>query len=132
MKEILRILLIAILVSFSACDANRQVASYADRGRSEEIHRSGEEKDPLKLVVEVATDGTLSLNRIKTGSMENTTHLRDSIEAIFEDRMRNGIAAREVIVVLNGDVGKDDLDNLIDALESVNVGPLRIVTNARE
>jgi hypothetical protein len=131
MKRTLQILLIAIPVSLLACTADRHVRSYSDLGPYER-ELSDAPEDALKLVVEVASDGTLTLNRIRTGSIENTTHLRDSVKAIFDDRKRNGIAAREVIVVLNGDVQDSDLNDLIAALESVDGRSLRIVTKVRE
>ena len=58
----------------------------------------------LSLTVEINGEGKLSLNRIDTGTIGDTTILRDKLKAIFEDRQKESVDERGIFVEMNGTV----------------------------
>jgi len=83
--------------------------------------------NPLMLVVEINTQGNLRLNRIETGGVDDTNILAERLKTVFKDRESSSISEREVLVEMDGAVDRDDLEKVIEALESVKASPIRVI-----
>lgn len=81
----------------------------------------------LSLTVEINGEGKLSLNRIDTGTIGDTTILRDKLKAIFEDRQKESVDERGIFVEMNGTVKHEDFEKLIDALRRTDAAPIRVI-----
>jgi len=84
---------------------------------------------PLLLVVAVAADGRLSLNRIETGKISDVKVLKEKIAVVFADREKSLISEREVVIDPQVGIDDEDLGKLIEALKSVDATPIRIIKN---
>ena len=124
-------LLPAMLVLFcsilaSACEStpeNRNVF-FVDRSV---VFPDGEPVEGQMLVVGINKDRMLSLNKFEIGRITEASLLAEKLNAVFDDRRRAGVNEREVIVEMNGAVGSQDLKKLVEMLESIEAGPIRIV-----
>jgi len=85
--------------------------------------------NPLLLVVEIDENGKLSLNKIKTGTIDDVTELSKKLEAIFDDREKASISEREVMIDPQGKVKSEDLEKLIGNLADVKASPIRVIKN---
>ena len=80
-------------------DCNKQRGNYpvnfVERGDVQSFEKN---TNPLLLVVVIADDGKLSLNKIETGTIDDMSVLSEKLRSIFDDREKNGITEREVLV----------------------------------
>jgi biopolymer transport protein ExbD len=83
--------------------------------------------NPLLLVVEIDGQGKLSLNKIETGTIDNTTILSATLKTIFEDRQKAAIDERGVLVEMNGEVRHEDFEKLIETLSHAEAMPIRVI-----
>jgi hypothetical protein len=84
-------------------------------------------KKPILLVVGITVDGRLSLNKIETGTIADTTLLREKVGAVFDDREKNGFVEKEVVIDPHGEVETEDLEKLIECLAEAKAAPIRVV-----
>jgi biopolymer transport protein ExbD len=85
--------------------------------------------NPLMLVVEIDENGKLSLNKIRTGTIDDLTELSKKLEAVFDDREKTGLVEKEVVIDLQGEVKNEDLEKLIESLAGVKASPIRVIKN---
>ena len=83
--------------------------------------------NPLILVVEINSDGKLSLNRIETGTIDDTTILSEKLRVIFEDREKALVEERGVFVEMNGVVKHEDFEKLVEALRHAEAATIRVI-----
>jgi hypothetical protein len=81
------------------------------------------------LVIEINEAGRLRLNKIETGTIENTTFLSERLKKIFADRERTSISEREIVIDRQGAIKKEDLEKLIESLAGANAGSILIIEN---
>lgn len=92
-----------------------------------EAFSAEKEPDPLMLVIEIAGDGKLRLNKIETGTISEPGALAEKLEVIFDDRAMAGIQERGVVINPQGELSSTDLQYLIDRLTQARASPIRIV-----
>ena len=111
-----------ILVCLSGCSgpAGQHDARYIDRDGLLVADSQKNDPDSLRLIIDVDQDGHVSLNKIQMGSIQDLGQLHDAMVAIFNDRKRQAIEARDVIVITNSHMDSIDLEDLIDMLSSVD------------
>ncbi len=83
--------------------------------------------DPLRLVVEIKENGELLLNRIETGTINDPNVLSAKIKVVFDDREKNEISEKEILIERTGVVRNEDLDKLIEILTNLRASPIRII-----
>lgn len=115
-------------LSFSGCRnqeraANRQV-EFIDRNANLSLDRKS---NPLLLVVGLNEEGRLNLNKIETGTINDTSILAAKLKVVFDDRERSGIAAREVVIDPPGNVKSEDLEKLIETVAKARAAPIRVI-----
>lgn len=86
-------------------------------------------RNPLLLIVEVNEAGKLRLNRIETGTIADVSLLTEKLRVIFADRANTSIGERVVIIDPRGKVGNENLERLIESLETVKETPIRVIKN---
>lgn len=86
-----------------------------------------QQTDPLMLMVSIDSRGKLRLNRIETGTIDDTTVLGEKLTAVFNDRGKSSIAEREVLVEMEGTVRHVDLETLIAALTEAGASPINVI-----
>jgi hypothetical protein len=109
--------------------AKNPPAEYVDRKAVFPAGITSRRANPLTLVVEITEDGRLSLNKIKTGSIADPALLSEKLKVIFEDREKASIKEREVLIDLQGQVRKEDLEKLVETLASVKASPIKVIKN---
>lgn len=87
------------------------------------------ESDPFILLVDVTEGGTLSLNKIETGTIADPAGLSRKIRVIFEDRERAGVAARQITIYPQGKIKGEELEKLIEAVSTTGAAPIKIIKN---
>ncbi len=107
---------------------NRNVI-FVDRS---EVFREGEPVERQMLVVGISEDRKLTLNKFEIGTIAEINVLAEKLNAVFDDRRRGGANEREVIVEMKGPVRSEDLDKLVEVLESIDAVPIRIVRHDRQ
>jgi len=100
-----KILLISIFVSsFSFLDCKSSVENYpvhfVDRNT---VFSLDKRQKPLMLVVEIAEDGKLCLNKIETGTIADISHLSEKLKVILKHTKRVGLQILFLFVVKKGD-----------------------------
>lgn len=83
--------------------------------------------DPLRLLVEIKENGDLLLNRIETGTINDPNVLSEKIKVVFDDREKNKISEKEILIQRTGVVKDEDLDKLIEMLSNLGASPIRII-----
>ena len=83
--------------------------------------------DPLRIIIEMREDGTLSLNKIETGTIAEPDVLSEKIKVVFDDRSKNGISEREIFIDRKGEIRNEDLNKLIKVLENLKAAPVRVI-----
>ena len=131
MKKILFASIFIICLSLFGCrdSAKSYPVNFVDRKTVFPIENQIRKANPLMLVVEIAEDGKLKLNNIETGTIDDTTLISQKLKAIFDDREKAAIGAREVVVDPQGKVKYEDLEKLIDNLAEVKASPIRVIKN---
>ena len=131
MKKILFASIFMICLSLFGCrdSAKSYPVNFVDRKTVFPIENQIRKANPLMLVVEIAEDGKLKLNNIETGTIDDTTLISQKLKAIFDDREKAAIGAREVVVDPQGKVKYEDLEKLIDNLAEVKASPIRVIKN---
>jgi hypothetical protein len=126
MKNIFRAAILAVCLSPSACkdSAKKYPFDFVDRS---DVFSTGKKTDPMLLVVGITVDGRLSLNKIETGTIADTTLLREKVGAVFDDREKNGFVEKEVVIDPHGEVETEDLEKLIECLAEAKAAPIRVV-----
>ncbi len=127
-----KILFISIFVlSFSLLDCKSSLKDYpVDFVDRNAVFAFGKKPNPLMLIVGVDENGKLSLNKIETGTIDDTALLSEKLKAIFEDREKTSIKEREVVVDPQGKVKNEDVEKLIENLADVKASPIRVVRNS--
>jgi biopolymer transport protein ExbD len=127
-----KILFISIFVlSFSLLDCKSSLKDYpVDFVDRNAVFAFGKKPNPLMLIVGVDENGKLSLNKIETGTIDDTALLSEKLKAIFEDREKTSIEEREVVVDPQGKVKNEDVEKLIENLADVKASPIRVVRNS--
>jgi len=130
-KKILFASIFMICLSLFGCrdSAKSYPVNFVDRKTVFPIENQIRKANPLMLVVEIAEDGKLKLNNIETGTIDDTTLISQKLKAIFDDREKAAIGAREVVVDPQGKVKYEDLEKLIDNLAEVKASPIRVIKN---
>lgn len=85
------------------------------------------DKNSLLLIVKISNEGKLSLNRIETGTIGDSAELSGKLKVIFEDREKNKIAEREVLIEATDDISEKDLQRLIKSLKEAHAEPVRLI-----
>ncbi len=131
MRTILLVPIVVICLSFLGCQesAKNYPVDFVDRKAIFPIGNHIQKSNPLMLVIEIADDGKLSLNKIETGTIADTTLLSEKLKVIFDNREKASIAEREVIIDPQGKVKYKDLEKLIEAFADVKASPIWIVKN---
>ena len=87
----------------------------------------GKKSDPFRLVVGINENGGLRLNGIEVGTIAEPDVLYEKIKSVFDDRARNGISEKEILIQQTGAVKSEDLDRLIETLAKLKASPIRII-----
>lgn len=127
MKKILPaapILAFSLLAADCRLAEKNQPVDYVDRNT---VFSSEKRANPLTLVVEIGTNGRLSLNKIETGTIADPTELAERLKAVFEDREKASIGEREVIVDIKAEVERRDFERLIESLKKARAAPIRVI-----
>ncbi len=126
MRNIFPAVILAICLSLSVCKnpARKYPVDFVDRNV---VFSPDKKPDPLLLVVGITEDRKLSLNKIETGTIADTTLLREKIKAIFDDRQRTGFVEKEVVIDPQGKAKTEDLEKLIECLAEAKAAPIRVV-----
>ena len=126
MKKILFVSVLGICVLSAGCrdSAKNYPVTFVDRRAA---LAPGKQPNPLTLVVRIDENGKLALNRIETGRIEDPSELTEKIKAVFADREKASIREREVVIDPQGDVKREDLERLVENLESVKAAPVRVI-----
>lgn len=125
-KKILLASIFMICFAFSGCQdsAKNYPVDFVDRNA---VFALDKKPNPLSLVVEIAEDGKLSLNKIETGTVADLTVLSEKLKVIFDDREKAGINEREVVIDPQAKVKNKDLEKLIENLAEVKASPIRVI-----
>ncbi len=127
-KTILALVLgLSLLIASCRDSAKGSAVMFVDQSNVFPDQGPEQRANPLILLVEISGEGKLSLNRIETGSIDDTTILSERMTTVFKDREKSSIREREVVVEMKGSVAGKDLENLIDMLEGVNASPIRVI-----
>jgi len=120
---------VCISVSFAACrtSSTESTVVFVDDDRASANSDFSQREDPLLLVVEIAADGKLVLNKIEVGTTADLDPVGEKLETIFEDRARLGIDQREVVIEMKGSISGRDFEKLIERLAGVRAVPIRVV-----
>ena len=78
-------------------------------------------------MVEITSDGKLSLNKIETGTIDDTAVLAEKLKSVFDDREKTSISEREVVIDRKGSVERKDLEKVIENLAGVKASPIRVL-----
>ena len=124
-----RLTSILVILGLFGCQAPEKFrVDFVDRN---DVFHFDQKSDPLTLVVEIGEDGKLRLNRIETGTIDDTTELSEKLKAIFDDRKHAGMEQTEVTIDPQPRVETDDLEKLVTILADLNASPIRVVRNDR-
>jgi len=128
MQKIVLVSIIAICLAAFGCKdgVKNYPVDFVDRSA---VFALDKKPDPLRLVVEIDENGKLSLNKIKTGTIDDVTELSKKLEAIFDDREKAGTNEREVVINPQGEVKNEDLEKLIESLAESKAAPIRLIKN---
>ena len=131
MRTILLVPIVVICLSFLGCQesAKNYPVDFVDRKAIFPIGNHIQKSNPLMLVIEIADDGKLSLNKIETGTIADTTLLSEKLKVIFDDREKASIKGREVVIDLKGKVKSEDLEKLVESLANAKASPIRVIKN---
>lgn len=126
LKKIRLASIFVICLAFSGCkgSAKKYPVDLVDRNT---MFAPDQKPAPLRLVVEIDENGKLSLNKIKTGTIADTTNLCEKIGAIFDDREKTGLVEKEVVIDPHGEVADEDLEKLIKSLAEAKAAPIRLI-----
>lgn len=126
-----KIMLVSIFVfSFSFLDCKTSVKVYpVDFVDRNAVFASGKKLNPLMLVVEIDENGKLSLNKIETGTIEDTALLSEKLRVIFDDREKASINDREVVINRKGNIKDEDLKELVETLAELKTSPIQVIKN---
>lgn len=126
MKSVSILLVAAICAAHAACQKpeNKAERYFFGQNSAVSLDRS---RSPLALVVEIGAGGKMSLNKIETGTIYDAAPLCEKLQAIFADRGRTGIAERKVYVHPQTEIGRNDLENLIEKLTQTDASPILLV-----
>ena len=118
----------AVWLSFFGCQyaATNQI-EFVDRNAG---YSTGENQNPLTLVVAIDENGKLSLNKIETGTIDDAGQLSEKLRSVFDDREKSAIVEREVLIEMKGKIKKENLEKLIESLSAVKASPIRIIKNS--
>ncbi len=128
MREIIFFSIFAVCCAFLSChsSAKNYLVDLVDRSV---VFAPDQKPNPLMLVVEIDENGKLSLNKIRTGTIDDLTELSKKLEAVFDDREKTGLVEKEVVIDLQGEVKNEDLEKLIESLAGVKASPIRVIKN---
>lgn len=126
MKKNFLVSIFAICLLLSGCQgsAKNYPVDFVDRSA---VFAPDQKPAPLLLVVGIDENGKLSLNKIKTGTIADTTNLCEKIRAIFDDREKTGFVEKEVVIDPHGEVEDEDLEKLIKSLAEAKAAPIRLI-----
>lgn len=125
MKKIRFVLIAAICIASFGCQdaAKNYPVDFIDR----RTFILDKKPNPLLLVVEIDESGRLSLNKIRTGTIDDLTELSKKLEAVFDDREKTGLVEKEVVIDPQGEVKNEDLEKLIKSLAEAKATPIRLI-----
>jgi len=123
-----RTTLITLLAAVTACSGENQISPV--RTSSSPAYSIDRRRGSLDLIVRVSVDGRLLLNQIDVGSSDDPAELKKRLKTIFEDRAGEGLAGKELIVIVSPDW--QGTSGLVEALEEVGAGPIRVVDDSSE
>lgn len=131
MKKTLLVSIFVICLSFLGCrdSAKNYPVDFVDRKAVFPIENQVQKVNSLSLVVEIAEDGKLSLNKIETGTIDDLALLSEKLKVIFDDREKASIKEKEVVIDPKGKVKYEDLEKLVETLASIKASPIWIVKN---
>ena len=126
MKKILFAAILAASLPFVGCkdSVKNHPVQFVDRNTAFSLDNKS---NPLRLVVEINENGELRLNKIETGTIEDTTFLSEKLKTIFADREKASISEREIVIDPRGEVEEEDLEMLIESLAGANAEPILII-----
>jgi hypothetical protein len=132
-KTIEKILLGAICatgLSLSGCmdSASSGTVRFVERNA---VFSEGEELKPLRLVIGINENGKLTLNKIEAGTLSDTSFLSAKLQAIFNDRKKAAISAREVIILPEYKIENEELKKLIEAVRISDAAPILVIKDHR-
>ncbi len=118
-----------LLTVLTGCQrsSTESVVTFVDRSEVYSNADLSERTDSLLLVVEIAEDSKLTLNKIDVGTTADLDRISEKLETIFEDRARAAIAKREVVIEMNGNVSGKHFERLIERLIKTNATPIRVI-----
>ena len=125
-KRVPLISIFGLCLSLSGCQDSPKTypVDFVDRNA---VFLSDEKPNPLMLVVEITEDGKLSLNKIETGTIDDTAVLAEKLKSVFDDREKTSISEREVVIDRKGSVERKDLEKVIENLAGVKASPIRVI-----
>ena len=126
MKKLLLTAILAACLPFLGCkdSAKNYPVQFVDRNTAFSLDNKS---NPLRLVIEINENGKLRLNKIETGTIEDTTFLSEKLKTIFADREKASISEREIVIDPRGEVEEEDLEMLIESLAGANAEPILII-----
>jgi hypothetical protein len=126
LKKIRFFLNVVLLLCILGCNKQRENYPVNFIAR-EDVPSFEKNTNPLLLVVVITDEGKLSLNKIETGTIDDMSVLSEKLRSIFDDRKKNGITEREVLVEMKGNVKNKDLEKLIENLNAVKAVPISVI-----
>jgi len=125
-KKLLLTAILAACLPFLGCkdSAKNYPVQFVDRNTAFSLDNKS---NPLRLVIEINENGKLRLNKIETGTIEDTTFLSEKLKTIFADREKASISEREIVIDPRGEVEEEDLEMLIESLAGANAEPILII-----
>lgn len=126
MKKILFAAILAASLPFVGCkdSVKNHPVQFVDRNTAFSLDNKS---NPLRLVIEINENGKLRLNKIETGTIEDTTFLSAKLKTIFADREKASISERQIVIDPRGEVEEEDLEMLIESLAGANAEPILII-----
>jgi len=125
-KKILFAAILAASLPFVGCkdSVKNHPVQFVDRNTAFSLDNKS---NPLRLVIEINENGKLRLNKIETGTIEDTTFLSEKLKTIFADREKASISERQIVIDPRGEVEEEDLEMLIESLAGANAEPILII-----
>ena len=127
--KLISVTAVFVLIGFSACgrSSTESMVTFVDRSTVFASVDASGQTDPLLLLVEIAENGNLSLNKIDVGTTANLDQLSGRLDAIFNDRAQAGIDRRDVLIEMKGEVDGEHFEKLIESLAQAGATPIRVI-----